>query len=165
MWTADDVGEAIVLLALVFLAAALIRKWSRHLRVLFVPTAVIGGFLALALGPEGVGRLADSNGIFPARTFEVWRALPAAPHRHDPDVRPRARLAHLEDLALRPEGVADEHGRRQRDRVPGEVAAAFSLVSGTVSPVTTASVKVLLTSGLPNEVRFVCSSLTWIWFV
>src|SRR5215467_1087493 len=77
MWTADDVGEAIVLLALVFLAAAVIRKWSRHLRALFVPTAVIGGFLALALGPEGIGRLADSNGVFPAQTFEVWKALPA----------------------------------------------------------------------------------------
>src|SRR5215831_6297230 len=77
MWTADDVGEAIVLLALVFLAAAVIRKWSRHLRALFVPTAVIGGFLALALGPEGVGRLTNSNGVFPDQTFEVWRALPA----------------------------------------------------------------------------------------
>ena len=77
MWTADDVGEAIVLLALVFLAAALIRKWSRHLRALFVPTAVIGGFLALALGPEGVGRLGGSNGVFPDQTFAVWHALPA----------------------------------------------------------------------------------------
>jgi hypothetical protein len=37
---------------------------------------VIGGFLALALGPEGVGRLADSNGIFPDQTFAVWKALP-----------------------------------------------------------------------------------------
>src|SRR5215470_10155426 len=77
MWTADDVGQSLVLLALVFLAAALIRKWSRHLRALFVPTAVIGGFLALALGPEGVGRLSDSSGIFPDQTFAVWHALPA----------------------------------------------------------------------------------------
>ena len=77
MWTADDVGEAIVLLSLVFLAAALIRKWSKRLRSLFVPTAVIGGFLALALGPEGLGRLTDSNGIFPDQTFTLWHALPA----------------------------------------------------------------------------------------
>src|SRR5262249_11880177 len=77
MWTADEVGEAAVLLALVFLGAGLIRKWSRHLRALFVPTAVIGGFLALALGPEGVGRLTNSHGIFPAQTFGVWHALPA----------------------------------------------------------------------------------------
>src|SRR5215471_4660849 len=77
MWTADDVGQAAVLLALVFLAAALIRKWSRHLRALFLPTAVIGGFLALALGPEGVGRITNSDGIFPDQTFAVWHALPA----------------------------------------------------------------------------------------
>src|SRR5215510_11377367 len=77
MWSADDVGLSMVLLALVFLAAALIRKRSRHLRALFVPTAVIGGFLALALGPEGVGRFVDSNGIFPDQTFAVWEALPA----------------------------------------------------------------------------------------
>src|SRR5215831_19822997 len=76
MWTADDVGESLVLLALVFLGAALIRKWSRHLRALFVPTAVIGGFLALALGPEGIGRLTGSNGIFPGQTFAFWQVLP-----------------------------------------------------------------------------------------
>jgi glutamate:Na+ symporter, ESS family len=77
VWTADDVGLAMVLLALVFLAAALIRHWSRHLRALFLPTAVIGGFLALLLGPEVFGRLTGSDGIFPAHTFAVWHALPA----------------------------------------------------------------------------------------
>jgi ESS family glutamate:Na+ symporter len=74
--TADDVGESFVLLALVFLGAALIRRWSKHLRSLFLPTAVIGGFLALALGPEGVGRLTHSNGILPDQTFAVWQVLP-----------------------------------------------------------------------------------------
>jgi hypothetical protein len=72
MWTADDVGESFVLLTLVFLGAALIRKWSSHLRALFLPTAVIGGFLALELGPEGLGRLTHSNGIFPDQTFAFW---------------------------------------------------------------------------------------------
>jgi ESS family glutamate:Na+ symporter len=76
MWTANAAGEAVVLLALVFLGAALIRKWSRHLRALFVPTAVIGGFLALALGPEGIGRITGSNGIFPDQTFAIWTAVP-----------------------------------------------------------------------------------------
>src|SRR5262245_20332052 len=74
MWTADDVGHSMVLLALVFFGAALIRKWSSHLRALFLPTAVIGGFLAL--GPEGVGRFTGSSGIFPDQTFAVWQALP-----------------------------------------------------------------------------------------
>jgi ESS family glutamate:Na+ symporter len=76
VWSAQDVGQAFVLLALVFLGAAVIRKWSRHLRALFLPAAVIGGFLALALGPEGVGRFAGSKGIFPDQTFAVWHALP-----------------------------------------------------------------------------------------
>jgi ESS family glutamate:Na+ symporter len=76
MFTVDEVGESFVLLALVFLGAALIRKWSSHLRALFLPTAVIGGFLALALGPEGVGRFLHSNGIFPDQTFAVWQVLP-----------------------------------------------------------------------------------------
>src|SRR5262245_39223488 len=77
MWTAEDFGESFILLTLVFLAAALIRKWSPNLRALFLPTAVIGGFVALLLGPEVVGRLTGSNGIFPDQTFAVWRALPA----------------------------------------------------------------------------------------
>jgi hypothetical protein len=46
-------------------------------RALFVPTAVIGGFLALALGPEGIGRFWDSNGIFPDQMFAIWGAIPA----------------------------------------------------------------------------------------
>jgi hypothetical protein len=37
--------------------------------------------------------------------------------------------------------------------VQARLAAAFSLVSGTVMPVISASVNVLLTSGLPNCVR------------
>jgi ESS family glutamate:Na+ symporter len=76
MWTADDIGEAFVLLTLVFLGAALLRKWSPQLRALFLPTAVIGGFLALGLGPEGIGRLTHSNGIFPVQTFAFWQVLP-----------------------------------------------------------------------------------------
>src|SRR5579872_3825462 len=76
MFTASDVGESFVLLALVFLGAAVIRHVSPQLRALFLPTAVIGGFLALLLGPEGVGRLTHSNGIFPDQTFGVWQVLP-----------------------------------------------------------------------------------------
>src|SRR5215831_12271136 len=75
-YSAEEFGLALVILSLVFAGAAVIRKWSRPLRALFLPTAVIGGFLALALGPEGIGRLTDSNGIFPDHAFEIWTALP-----------------------------------------------------------------------------------------
>jgi hypothetical protein len=40
----EEVGLSLVVLSLVFACAALIRRWSRPLRKLFIPTAVIGGF-------------------------------------------------------------------------------------------------------------------------
>jgi len=47
------------------------------LRKLFIPTAVIGGFLILGLDPEGMGRLIGGAGLFPENVFSVWRQLPA----------------------------------------------------------------------------------------
>src|SRR5262249_44877675 len=66
----------IVVLSLVFACAALIRRWSRPLRKLFMPTAVIGGFLVLGLGPEGVGWLLGGGGGFPDDVFAVWEQMP-----------------------------------------------------------------------------------------
>src|SRR5262249_47142477 len=74
--SAEDIGLSLVILMVVFACAARIRGWSRPLRALFIPTAVIGGFLILALGPEGLGRLTGGTGIFSAKTFVVWTALP-----------------------------------------------------------------------------------------
>src|SRR5262245_48053093 len=76
LFSPNDVGFALVVLSLVFAGGALIRRFTAPLRALFVPTAVIGGFLVLALGPEGVGRIICGNGIFPDETFGVWQALP-----------------------------------------------------------------------------------------
>ena len=74
--SAEDIGLSFVSLTLVFASAALIRGWSRPLRALFIPTAVIAGFLIVALGPEGVGRLLGGPGVFSTETFAVWKALP-----------------------------------------------------------------------------------------
>jgi ESS family glutamate:Na+ symporter len=63
-------------LALVFAGATLVRRRSRPLRALFIPTAVIGGFLVLALGPEGLGRFTGGYGAFSATTFAIWKTLP-----------------------------------------------------------------------------------------
>src|SRR5262249_31738672 len=49
--------------------------------------------------------------------------------------------------------------------VHARLAAAFSLVSGTVIPVISARVKVLFTSGRRNRVRSAYGTLKWIWFV
>ena len=74
--TPEEFGLSLVILSLVFACAALLRRWSRPLRALFIPTAVIGGFLVLGLGPEGVGRLTGGDGVFSTETFAVWNALP-----------------------------------------------------------------------------------------
>ncbi len=74
--SAEDIGLSLVVLSVVFACAALIRRWSKPLRKLFMPTAVIGGFLVLALGPEGMGRLIGGSGVFPHDVFAVWRQLP-----------------------------------------------------------------------------------------
>jgi ESS family glutamate:Na+ symporter len=74
--SAEDFGLSFVILSLVFALASLVRRWSRPLRALFIPTAVIGGFLVLVLGPEGFGRVTGGSGLFSQETFAVWKALP-----------------------------------------------------------------------------------------
>src|SRR5215467_4332466 len=73
---AESIGLSLVILSVVFACAALIRRWSRPLRKLFIPTAVIGGFLVLGLGPEGLGRLIGGSGLFPEDVFAIWRQMP-----------------------------------------------------------------------------------------
>jgi ESS family glutamate:Na+ symporter len=72
----EDIGLSLVILSLVFALAALVRRWTRPLRALFIPTAVIGGFLMLGLGPEGIGRIRGGTGVFSAHSFAIWTALP-----------------------------------------------------------------------------------------
>src|SRR5262245_7803707 len=74
--SAEEFGFSLVVLSLVFACAALIRRWSKPLRKLCMPTAGIGGFLVLGLGPEGLGRLVGGSGVFPNDVFAVWRQLP-----------------------------------------------------------------------------------------
>ena len=72
--SSNDIGAAVVVLSLVFAAAALIRRHSSPLRALFIPTAVIGGFLALALGPEGIGGIRRGSSTDPMQQFRLIRA-------------------------------------------------------------------------------------------
>src|SRR5215510_4043952 len=74
--SAQEVGASLIVLSLVFASAALIRRWSSPLRKLYIPTAVIGGFLVLGLGPEGLGRLIGGTGLFPENVFAIWRQMP-----------------------------------------------------------------------------------------
>src|SRR6185503_6852485 len=74
--TAEEIGLSFAILSLVFAGASLIRRLSRPLRSLFIPTAVIGGFLMLGLGPEGLGRWIGGYGLFSDTSFAVWKVLP-----------------------------------------------------------------------------------------
>ena len=54
-FTVEQVGASLVVMAVVFAVAAFVRSRVGLLRALFLPTAVIGGFVALLLGPQVMG--------------------------------------------------------------------------------------------------------------
>lgn len=82
--SADVIGAALLLLGVVLVVAKLIRLHTRWVQKLFLPSSIIGGFLALFLGPEILGRLANlfgydgwtDGGLFGGDVLEVWSSLP-----------------------------------------------------------------------------------------
>ncbi|MDI6644874.1 MAG: sodium/glutamate symporter [Methanobacteriaceae archaeon] len=79
------VGLSFIVLGLILLIGKLIRIKSKILQRLFIPSSLIGGFIALILGPDILGSLINliglegtflSNGLFPLEMLEVWVALP-----------------------------------------------------------------------------------------
>ena len=101
--TANEAGFALVVLSLVFAGAALIRRFASPLRALFLPTAVIGGFLALSLGPEGLGRIIGSYGLFTPETSCCLESVARPAHQRFGRVTlarraPARAQGHLEDL-------------------------------------------------------------------
>lgn len=76
-------GFALVLLAILLVLAMWVRLKIRIMQKLFLPASLIGGFLALLLGPEVLGRLVSSlgfsrleSGLFTEEIVEVWADLP-----------------------------------------------------------------------------------------
>lgn len=72
----QDVGLAIVLLGVVLGASWAVRRAIKPLARLFIPAAVVGGFLVLLVGPQVLGTLTGTQGLVPAAVVEVWRTLP-----------------------------------------------------------------------------------------
>ncbi|CAD2073017.1 hypothetical protein JEOAER750_00549 [Jeotgalicoccus aerolatus] len=81
----EQVGFALLYLGIFLLLGKWIRLHSKGMQNLFLPASVIGGFLALLLGPEILGRIIGNfagedaflaNGIMTAEIMEVWSALP-----------------------------------------------------------------------------------------
>jgi ESS family glutamate:Na+ symporter len=82
--SADTVGFAILLLGVLLVVSKLIRIRSRTAQKLFLPSSIIGGAIALLVGPDllgnaasavGIERFADA-GLFGEDVLEVWGELP-----------------------------------------------------------------------------------------
>ncbi|WP_204249859.1 sodium/glutamate symporter family protein [Methanobacterium subterraneum] len=79
------IAVSFLILGLVLLSGKWIRVMSTPLQKLFLPSSIIGGFVALFLGPEVLGSIVTwlgfgnsflSNGIFPLEVLDVWSVLP-----------------------------------------------------------------------------------------
>lgn len=81
----DKIGFALLYLGLFLLVGKWIRIRVNWMQNLFLPSSIIGGFLALLLGPQVLGRLLEpiagddsfwANGIIPSDIMDVWDPLP-----------------------------------------------------------------------------------------
>ncbi|OBA99864.1 sodium:glutamate symporter [Mycobacteriaceae bacterium 1482268.1] len=73
---AQTVGLALVILGVMFAVGWLVRSRTAFLRALFIPSSIVAGFLVLLLGPQVLGKLTDTNGLFPTEVLDVWRVMP-----------------------------------------------------------------------------------------
>lgn len=73
---AQTVGLSVAILGAMLVAGWIVRTKVRVLRSLFIPASVISGFLVLILGPQVLGQLTGTNGVFPSAVIDVWRVIP-----------------------------------------------------------------------------------------
>ena len=83
--TLQDGFVAIVLIGIVLLLGKLVRRKVRVFQKLYMPSSIIGGVVALLLGPQALGALIQrlwgeaafaADGVWPEATLEVWSGLP-----------------------------------------------------------------------------------------
>ncbi|HMR47679.1 MAG TPA: sodium/glutamate symporter [Arachnia sp.] len=69
-------GFSLVVLAIMLLIATRLRRRVPLLRSLFIPSAVISGFVILILGPQMLGAWTNTQGLIPEEVLRVWAVLP-----------------------------------------------------------------------------------------
>lgn len=83
--SADQVGFALLYLGVFILIGKWLRVRVNWIQNLFLPSSLVGGFIALFLGPQILGRLlgiwagdgsALTNGVLPETVLNVWDKLP-----------------------------------------------------------------------------------------
>jgi ESS family glutamate:Na+ symporter len=78
--SAELVGFSFIIIGMLLLVGKWIRIFTPFLQNFFIPSSMIGGLIALLLGPEVLGAFGvnvfDDGGLFPAEMIEVWSVLP-----------------------------------------------------------------------------------------
>lgn len=83
--TLQDVFIAVILIVVVILVGKLARNWINVLQRLYLPSSLLGGMVALLLGPQALGWLVHSiwgekaalaEGLWPQRILDVWSQMP-----------------------------------------------------------------------------------------
>jgi len=77
----DDVFAALLMIGILIVTAKWIRRCVPLLQRLFLPSSIIGGGLALILGPQVMGRFFEGDqrlagGLWSQGVLETWSALP-----------------------------------------------------------------------------------------
>src|SRR5699024_9496567 len=82
--SADQIGFGLLFLGVFLLSGKWIRIRVKWMQKLFLPSSVIGGFLALLFGPQVLGRILEpvvgkdsfwSDGLIPSDIIDVWDPL------------------------------------------------------------------------------------------
>lgn len=76
-YTVAEIAASLVVLSVVFAVAAFIRSKVGLLRDLFLPVSVIGGFLALVIGPQVMGELTGGRSLVSAEVAAIWSRFPS----------------------------------------------------------------------------------------
>ncbi|GAA0358299.1 sodium/glutamate symporter [Alkalibacterium iburiense] len=83
--SAQMIGFSFLIIGVFLLLGKLIRFKTKWLRRLFLPSSIIGGFLALIVGPQVLGRITSTvlnegsffyNGLIPEFILDAWSPLP-----------------------------------------------------------------------------------------
>lgn len=72
----QPIGLALVVLGATFAAGWAVRNTVRVFGALYIPVSVVTGFLILLMGPQVLGKVFGTQGLFAESTISIWRALP-----------------------------------------------------------------------------------------
>ncbi len=76
----ESVAIALLFLSILLIVGKWVRRRTGWVRRLFLPSSIVAGALALAFGPQGIGRLpwegVSDNGLWSEDVLSVWGDLP-----------------------------------------------------------------------------------------